>query len=83
MKLIAGVITRVVPTFLESKVCVRLAVSPLARLPDVMAGTPEELFVPLYVLESAVAVTVIARAVMSKAGLVAPVRLGLLDAAKV
>ena len=42
----AGVSVLLVPTFAVSKVCVKLAVSPVARLPDVMVGTPAELVVP-------------------------------------
>ena len=54
-----------VPTFLLLNVWLKLAVSPLARLPVVMVGIAAELAVPSYVLLSVAAVTVIARPVMT------------------
>ena len=53
------------PTLALPKVWVKVAVSPEARLPDVMVGTPAEAVVASYTLVSLAAVTVIARPVIT------------------
>ena len=57
----AGVSVLPVPAVGVSKVCVQVAVSPAARLPEVIVGTPSELVVPSATFVSVTAVTVIAR----------------------
>ena len=59
-----GVSVLPVPAFLLSKLCVKLAVSPLAKVPLVIVGTPAEVVVPSYALLSVTAVTESARAVI-------------------
>ena len=62
-----------VPAFLLAKACVKFAVSPPTRLPEVIVGTPVEDVVPSYPFESVAAVTVIARAVIAPVVLLANV----------
>ena len=56
----AGVRVLPEPAFLVLNVWLRVAASPVARLPEVIVGVPVELVVPSYVLVSVTAVIVIA-----------------------